>query len=64
MVDRHLWLPPFGVLVVRSLNRLIRAANSGLSKPESAASCASRRTAASCWLIVFAASPLDSRYMR
>jgi len=44
--------------------RLIPAANSGLSKPESAASCARRRTAASCWLTVFAARLLDSRYMR
>src|SRR5208282_2910577 len=35
--------------------RLIPAANSGLSKPESAASYARRRTAASCWLMVFAA---------
>src|SRR5216683_6523413 len=32
--------------------RLIPAASSGLSKPASAASCASLRTAASCWLIV------------
>src|ERR1017187_1946210 len=44
--------------------RLMPAANSGLSKPESAASCASRRTAASCWLMVFAARPRDSRYIR
>jgi hypothetical protein len=36
---------------------LIPAASSGLNKPESAASCARRRTAASCWLMVFAARP-------
>src|SRR5262250_1075015 len=35
------------------MHRLIPAASSGLSKPASAASCASRRTTASCWLLVF-----------
>ena len=40
------------------------AASSGLSNPASAASCASLRTAASCWLMVLAARPRDSKCMR
>jgi len=48
-------LPERNPSYLTPLTRLIPAANSGLSKPESAASWARRRTAASCWLIVLAA---------
>ena len=46
------------------LTRLIPAAKSGLSRPESAASFANRRTTAIGWLMVLAARQRDSRCMR